>query len=145
MQNSVTLSTKTIPFFYKLLFFQLGSLESQYFLKSGNLVPLSEQNIEDCTDISQLCMQEEIYQYLKDNGIMSEADYPSPGDGLCHFNESKIVTKISSHDTTKPGDEDELKSAIATVGPIAAVIHVSESFQFYTSGKIRKLPRIIFY
>lgn len=75
---------------------------------------------------------------MEENGIMSENDYPSNEDGTCHFNKSDIVTKISSYKFITPDNEDELQKAVATVGPIAAVIQVRESFQFYSSGELHK-------
>jgi len=72
----------------------------------------------------------------KKNGIERESDYPyTARDGSCHYDASKVVTKISGHTDIPVGDEGKLKEAVATVGPVSVAIDASHiSFQFYRSG-----------
>jgi C1A family cysteine protease len=59
-----------------------GALESAYAIKYNKTVPLSEQNLVDCTG-GNGCdggWYEDAYDYIiKNNGIDSEASYPYTG------------------------------------------------------------------
>jgi cathepsin L len=118
-----------------------GSLEGQYFKKSGKLVSLSEQQLVDCSKKfgNMGCnggLMDNAFKYIKQYGIESEADYPYKGkNGHCAYDASKIVTKVTGFTDIPEGDEDALKSAIATQGPISVAIDASHmSFQFYHTG-----------
>jgi len=73
-------------------------------------------------------------------GLESEHDYPYTSGGGhsghdCKFDESKVKATISSYVDVKHKDEDALKQAVATVGPISVAIDASHfSFQLYSSG-----------
>merc|ERR1712156_1125232 len=87
-----------------------GALEGQHFRKTGKLVSLSEQNLLDCTAPlgEERCGGGNFdiaFTYIKENG------------GI---------------DTE--GDEDALKAAVATVGPVSVAIHASDSFKQYGEG-----------
>ncbi|XP_072384218.1 cathepsin L-like proteinase [Diabrotica undecimpunctata] len=57
-----------------------GSVEGAHFLKTGNLVSLSEQNLVDCAnDNCYGCgggWMDKALEYIEKGGIMSEKDYP---------------------------------------------------------------------
>merc|ERR1719435_539011 len=122
-------------------FSAIGSLEGQHAKKSKKLVSLSEQQLVDCSEkFGNLgCnggLMDNAFQYIKANGIESEADYPYKGkNGKCQYDASKIVTKVTGFTDVPEGDEDALKSALATQGPISVAIDASHmSFQFYHTG-----------
>jgi len=119
-----------------------GSLEGQYAKKTGNMVPLSEQQLMDCSTSfgNQACnggLMDSAFKYIESvAGVESEEDYPyTAADGTCHFEKSKAVTGISGYTDVKSGSEDDLQQAVATVGPISVAIDASHiSFQLYEGG-----------
>jgi hypothetical protein len=66
-----------------VFFFQTGALEGQHFIKNGVLIPLSEQNLIDCSggkygnkgcDYGYV---NKAFEYVMENkGIATEDDYP---------------------------------------------------------------------
>ncbi|GBM90258.1 Cathepsin S [Araneus ventricosus] len=118
-----------------------GDLEGQHKRKTGRLVSLSEQNLIDCSreEGTGGChggWMDQAFEYIKDNrGIDTEESYPYTGsEGKCHYKQSKKGAKCSGFMDIPSGDEEALKIAVATVGPISAAICASEDFYFYNDG-----------
>ncbi|CAF3498116.1 unnamed protein product [Rotaria socialis] len=119
-----------------------GALEGQHFLKTGNLVRLSAQNLLDCSDKfgNEGCnggLVNAAFQYIKvNNGVDTEASYPYEAvDGKCRFNQSTVGATDTGFAQIQSGNETALQIAIATVGPIAVGIDdLHESFIYYESG-----------
>ena len=63
-------------------------------------------------------------------------------DDTCHFKKRDVgATDVGFVDIPQ-GDEEALKSAVATVGPVSVAIDASQpSFQFYSEG----MCSILFY
>uniref|UniRef100_A0A3Q0SEZ4 Cathepsin L.1 n=1 Tax=Amphilophus citrinellus TaxID=61819 RepID=A0A3Q0SEZ4_AMPCI len=56
-------------------------------------------------------------------------------DGQCRYNPGNIGAKCTGYVDVNKGDEDALKEAVATIGPVSVAIDASRpSFQFYNSG-----------
>ena len=54
----------------------------------------------------------------------------------CHFKTKNIGATDAGYTDLPQGDEDKLKEALATVGPISVAIDAShQSFQLYESGQ----------
>jgi cathepsin L len=117
-----------------------GTLEGQWFKKTGNLVSLSEQNLVDCdTDWDMGCnggLPTYAYKYIIKNGIDTEESYPyTARDGNCKFNPANVGANMTDFVEVAQDDEDALKTAVANIGPIAVGIDASHfSFQLYSGG-----------
>lgn len=124
-------------------FSSTGSLEGQTFRKTGTLPSLSEQNLIDCTKSygNEACnggWMDNSFKYVRDNkGIDSEQGYPyyTRDLGYCYYNaQYNTATDTGYYDITA-GDENALKTAVATVGPISVAIDATRpSFMSYRSG-----------
>ncbi|CAF3806664.1 unnamed protein product [Adineta steineri] len=118
------------------------ALEGQHFLKTGELVRLSAQNLMDCSGKfgNQGCnggLMDSSFQYIKVNkGIDTETSYPYEAqEGDCRFNRTNVGATDTGFVDLPQGNETALQIAIATVGPISVAIDASQSsFQFYSSG-----------
>ncbi|KAJ8984251.1 hypothetical protein NQ317_007483 [Molorchus minor] len=123
-------------------FSSVGAVESQYFLKTGKLVNISEQNLVDCSkDGNEGCYggfpTSAFYYIHTNNGIDSDEAYPyTAEDGVCKYKESSNVTTIKFFGHVEYGNEEYLAAAIASVGPISVEIYADDSFEFYDSGCI---------
>ena len=64
-------------------------------------------------------------------------NYFSLKDDTCRFSASSVGATDKGFVDIPSGDEEALKAAIATVGPVSIAIDASqESFQFYSKGII---------
>ena len=76
----------------------------------------------------------EAFDYIKNNGIQSGSDYPYIGiQGQCCFDKAKSVAQATGFHIDNSGNEENLKNAVATIGPIAAAI-CANKIQFYAGG-----------
>ncbi|KAB7503959.1 Cathepsin L [Armadillidium nasatum] len=120
-------------------FAAVGSLEGQHFRKTGKLVSLSEQNIVDCDTKDYGCgggFPSDAYEYIAQNGgIDTEESYPyTAKDGPCKFNNETIGAIGIGWEETRENDEEDLRKAVATVGPISVLIYAPPAFLSYQGG-----------
>jgi C1A family cysteine protease len=120
-----------------------GALEGAKFIKTGELVALSEQNLLDCDHKDLGCnggLMDNAFKFdEKEGGLCSEADYPykaKQGDKCltnCTDVEGSIVKTFVD---VPPGDVKALLSAIA-LQPVSIAVQANQfAFQFYKNGVI---------
>jgi cathepsin L len=119
-----------------------GSVEGAHFLKSKNLVSLSEQNLVDCSTAqgNMGCnggLMDQAFQYIMtNNGIDTESSYPytATGPNACKFNRNNVGATISNYRDVSSGSESALQNAVAE-RPVSVAIDASHmSFQMYSGG-----------
>ena len=115
-----------------------GSVEGAYFISTGKLVSLSEQQLVDCAGSygNQGCnggLMDYGFKYIEDKGICTEKEYGYKAvDGTCK--QCTSLTKIESFVDVTPNNEKALQQAVS-LQPISVAIEADQmSFQFYSSG-----------
>ena len=120
-----------------------GVLEGFNFINNGKLVSFSEQQIVDCdTEQNEGCNGGWPYlavEYAAKNGLETESDYPyTAQDGKCKYKKSKAVTVAAGYKFVTSNSTDQLKAALVN-SPVSVLIEADQdSFQFYSSGVLRK-------
>jgi len=123
-----------------------GAVEGAHFLKTGELVSLSEQQLVDCDhecddEETSVCdagcnggLMTSAYKYiLKSGGLQKESDYPYQGvDGKCHFDKSKVAASIDSFNVVGV-DESQIAANLVKNGPLAIGIN-AVFMQTYVGG-----------
>ncbi|XP_068242630.1 crustapain-like [Palaemon carinicauda] len=123
-------------------FSAVSALESMHFIKTGQLVSLSEQNLVDCSwDYG--CYgcgggwPYAAYQYIRDNrGVDTEQSYPYEArDMTCRYNPLNKGATISSYVQLASGSETALQRALHDKGPVSVCIDAGQaSFGSYGGG-----------
>jgi len=122
-------------------FSSTGSLEGAFFVATGKLQSLSEEDLVQCNSVTdhgcQGGLMDNAFDWVEKNGICSEADYPyTSGGGVtgtCKKTCKPIVT-ITGHTDVPSGDEASLKAAVSKQ-PVSVAIEADKSaFQLYKGG-----------
>ncbi|XP_029919247.1 cathepsin L1-like [Myripristis murdjan] len=123
-------------------FSAVGALEGQMKKKTGSLIPLSPQNLVDCStnDGNNGCcggFMTSAYKYIIENGgIDSEQSYPyEEKRGKCRYTSEGKAGECFGFQVLPQGDENILQYIVATVGPISAAINANlRTLHFYEGG-----------
>jgi len=121
-------------------FSTIGSLESRWALKSGDLLSLSEQQLVDCDrDQDQGCdggLMDNAFTYLESNGAELESTYSYTGkDGTCKFR--KLEAKVSPKGFTDVDkSETGLLNAVQS-GPVSIAVDANVFWQLYHGGVLK--------
>lgn len=121
-----------------------GVLEGQMAVQKnssilGRLVSLSEQNLIDCSPNNDPChtglVSDALAFISEQGGIDSQMSYPYEAKaGKCRFNIDRVVMRDTGYAVLTKGDEQELKKVVASFGPVAARMMVTDSMILYDSG-----------
>uniref|UniRef100_T1GHQ4 Peptidase C1A papain C-terminal domain-containing protein n=1 Tax=Megaselia scalaris TaxID=36166 RepID=T1GHQ4_MEGSC len=121
----------------------IGAIEGAYFLKTGNLVRLSQQALIDCSWEfgNNGCDGGEdfrVYKWMqKVGGVPTEESYgPYLGqDGYCHIKNVSLVAPITGFVNVTTNNKDAFRVALFKNGPLSVAIDASpRSFSFYSHG-----------
>ena len=126
-----------------------GALEGAYFIKYGELIAFSEQQLVDCDNFKNGgrdfgCnggLMDNAFKWIsKNGGICSEVSYPyvsgeTTEAGVCTKTCSLVTnTDIQSYVDVIPSSDDEMMNALSKQ-PVAVAIQANQrSFQLYKSG-----------
>ncbi|XP_003559143.2 macrodontain-1 [Brachypodium distachyon] len=118
-----------------------AAVESLVFLKTGSLIPLSEQQLIDCDTSSpnKGCNGGSVakaFIYISSTGLTSQEHYPyERSQGPCEAEmDTPVFARISGFASVPPFDGDAMLRRVA-VQPVAAVIAVNENvLTGYTGG-----------
>ncbi|XP_041675627.1 procathepsin L-like [Drosophila eugracilis] len=121
-----------------------GAIEGHTFAATGTLPDLSEQNLIDCGPREDFGLngckggfQEAALCWISENqkGVSQAESYPYVNSKeSCKFQPNELGAHVSGFGVVPPGDEEVLKRVVATLGPVACSVSVSNSLQFYGSG-----------
>jgi len=115
----------------------VSNIESQNIVKNKFYDLYSEQQLIDCDLLDQGCnggYMQNAFEYLLQNGIMKDNDYPYRGkDEACKFSSIRVAVKINGFYLADSINEDDIKNILFQYGPLTASI-VGHPFQFYVGG-----------
>lgn len=107
-------------------------------MKKGERFKLSKQQLVDCSP-SNGCSGGylgQTFEYIKKRGgLEPDTSYPYASTRQTCSLKSRKVGGISGYGNTPRGDEEAMKTALATYGPLAAAIHTTTDLQFYGGSK----------
>ncbi|KAF5883636.1 cathepsin L1-like, partial [Clarias magur] len=123
-------------------FSAVGALEAQMKKKKGRLVPLSVQNLVDCSfgEGNKGCnagLMTNAFNYIiNHNGITKESEYPyKEKNGSCDYHYRHKYGRCSGFRVLQRYSEYELQKAVANIGPVAVGINSNQStFHLYGQG-----------
>jgi cathepsin F len=122
-----------------------GNLEGQHFIKTGQFVQYSEQQLVDCETKDQHgCWSgwmPRAYDWIKEvGGIETEQDYSYTGlHDKCKFDVSKASLQIKDKIVNSKMDEELMKEFLFKNGPLAVCLN-SEALVDYFGGIIDQGP-----
>ncbi|KAF5395352.1 Cysteine proteinase Cathepsin F [Paragonimus heterotremus] len=115
----------------------VGTVEGQWFLKTGQLVSLSKQQLVDCDVKDSGCSggypPMTYGEVIRMGGLESQKDYPYVGrEQKCQLDKSKLLARIDSYIILEANEEKQA-AWLAAHGPTSAGLNAIY-LQFYQSG-----------
>jgi C1A family cysteine protease len=118
-------------------FSSTAAMEGAHFLKTGNLLKLSEQQFVDCDKRSSGCnggLEAYAFMYAKANPQELEADYSyTARTQVCKADKAKEVVSATSYTSVPKKSDAQLKAAI-DAQPTCVAVEADTDFQMYKSG-----------
>jgi len=121
-------------------FTAVSNIESQYFLKTGKMIHLSEQQLVDCDYTNSACAGGVIhytYNFIKLNGgLVARENYPYQGfRNYCRLNRNQIAVKVTGYQFAGTQNEEIIKEMLYKKGPLAITMN-ARTLQYYQGGII---------
>jgi KDEL-tailed cysteine endopeptidase len=123
-------------------FSAIGAVESVLAITTGQVIEFSEQQLVDCSTSygNEGCnggLMNLAFQYVTDNGIVQESDYPyKAADQTCNVPAGVATARISGYRNVTANSSDTLMSAVAK-NPVSVAVEADSSvFQLYKSGVV---------
>jgi C1A family cysteine protease len=121
-----------------------GSMEGAHFVKTGQLVSLSEQNLCDCSWLQGNLgcnggMFDRAFKYAEKHALETEADYPYTATSSlfgCKWSKDKGVVGVTTYNDVTPKSASQLQAALANQPVSVAIEADKDVFHQYTSGII---------
>ncbi|KAJ8941441.1 hypothetical protein NQ318_016073 [Aromia moschata] len=109
-----------------------GVIQGQIFKQTEKLIPLSGQQIVDCSvpfgnyGCGGGSLRNTLRYIERAGGLMAYSDYPYISrQQRCHYDKHRAIANITSWAVLPARDERALEIAVAKIGPIAASINAS--------------------
>jgi cathepsin L len=121
----------------------IGAIESHHFIRTGQLVSLSEQEIIDCAgeeyNLNQCFggVEFKVFEYIRDRGgISAQSDYPYTGKfGECRRADKPVNISVKGYGFVQSENSETFKRALVSEGPLTiGVDQTQESFMRYAGG-----------
>ena len=118
-------------------FSSTAAMEGEHFIKTGELLKLSEQQFVDCVKTSAGCnggLEAQAFTYAKRNPQELESDYGyTARTGRCKADKAKEIVKATSYTSVPKRSDKQLKAAI-DAQPTCVAVEADTDFQYYKSG-----------
>ncbi|XP_038218726.1 pro-cathepsin H-like [Zerene cesonia] len=122
-------------------FSAIGHIESRYAMKYHKIKILSEQQALDCDTMDYGCqggLPHNVFSSLM-SGVMLSRDYPYvQRQGFCRAKGWKAVVKVKKFTVFKNLDEDDLKEAVASYGPLSISMFFTHRMSHIKDGRVYK-------
>ncbi|GAA47434.1 cathepsin F [Clonorchis sinensis] len=124
-------------------FSAVGNIEGQWFLKSGELLHLSVQQVLDCDHVDHGCnggYPPQVYRQVNQmGGLQLDADYSyKAAVGKCHTDRSKFRAYVNSSVILSQNEQFQANK-LKTIGPLASTLN-ARTLQFYRKGIMHPTP-----
>jgi len=125
-------------------FSSTGSIEGAEFLHgTKKLISLSEQQLVDCSKKNDACqggLMDYAFEYVEENPLMTEGEYPYTGKhtsySRCKYDKTKGVGHVKGFHDVQRQSATQMKAALKN-GPVSVAIEADKSvFQSYRGGVI---------
>ncbi|KAF8565660.1 hypothetical protein P879_11438, partial [Paragonimus westermani] len=116
-----------------------GNVEGQWFIKTGQLVSLSKQQLVDCDRAADGCNggwpASSYLEIMHMGGLESQDDYPYAGvKEQCFMEKERLLAKIDDSIALGPSEDDNA-AYLAEHGPLSTLLNAI-TLQYYQSGII---------